>query len=96
MLVRKLEEFGKAFFKRTAHAFGIPNEMPDSKGSEIFASVPGSKSGDCAVAFVLPDLSADANGVGIGNVDRSHRPGGCCDQKQGQADRGKAADAELI
>jgi hypothetical protein len=36
----ELKEFGKAFFKRTAHTFWIPNEMPDSKGSEIFAGVP--------------------------------------------------------
>jgi hypothetical protein len=39
--------------------------MPDSKGSEIFAGVPGGKSFHCAVAFVLPDLVADANGIAV-------------------------------
>ena len=69
-IVRKLKKIGKAFFKRTAHALRIPNEMPDSKGSEIFAGVPGSKSFHCAVTFVLPDLVADAHGVPVGNLDR--------------------------
>ena len=64
-LLRKLKELGKTLFKRTAHAFGIPNEMPDSKGSEIFAGVPGGKSFHCAVAFVLPYLVADANGIAV-------------------------------
>lgn len=74
MFAREGEEFWKAFFKRAVHALRIPNEMTNSKRSEIFSGVPGSKTGHGAVAFVLPNLLADSEGIGIGNTNRFSCP----------------------
>ena len=73
-LASKSDEFWKAFFKRPAHAFGIPNEMTDAKGGEIFAGVPGGQTGDAAIAFILPDLLSDSDRVSIRNMYRFGGP----------------------
>ena len=95
MLPREGEEFWKAFVERTVHALGIPNEMTNSKRSEIFSGVPGGKSGHGAVAFILPNLFPDSKRVGIGDTNRFRRParpGGC---NKEQADRADAASVML-
>ena len=69
MFAREPQEFGKAFFKRAAHPSWIPDEMPDSKGSEIFSGIPGGEPSYRTIALVLPDPFPNVNGVGLGNID---------------------------
>ena len=73
-LSREREQFWKALIEWTVHALGIPNEMTNSKRSEIFSGIPGGKPGDGSVAFVLPNLSPDSKRVGIGNTNRFRCP----------------------
>ena len=73
-LLRVSEKFWKTFLKRPAHALGIPNEVSDAKGREIFAGVPSRQAGDAAVTFVLPDPFSDSKRVGIGNMNGRGRP----------------------
>jgi hypothetical protein len=61
----KVDQLGEAFIERTTHAFGIPDEVTDSKRSKVFALIPGSQSRDRSIAFVLPDLLANALRVGF-------------------------------
>jgi hypothetical protein len=86
-LSRECEQFWKALFEWTVHALGIPNEVTNSKRSEIFSGIPGGKAGHGSVTFVLPNLSPDSERVGVGNTNRFRRPArpdGC---KKEQADR---------
>lgn len=62
------DEFRKALVEGPAFAYRVPDEMSDSKRSEFFTCVPGSQSGDRAVAFVLPDTFADSIGLSAGNA----------------------------
>jgi len=39
--------------------------MTDAEGREAFSFVPGSKTGDRPVTFVLPDLLADPKSFGV-------------------------------
>ena len=84
MFSGKGEEFWKAFFERAVHAVWVPNEMTNSKRSEIFSGVPSSKAGHSAVAFVLPNLFPDPKRVGIGDTSRFSCPirSGRCNEKQ--------------
>jgi len=74
MFSGKGEEFWKAFFERTVHALWVPNEMTNSKRSEIFSGVPSGKAGHSAVALVLPNLFPDPKRVGIGDTNRFSCP----------------------
>ncbi|MEY2542824.1 MAG: hypothetical protein QOE81_285 [Verrucomicrobiota bacterium] len=92
---RKPEEFWETFFERTAHFSGIPNEMTNSKGSEIFSGVPGGKAGHSSVTFILPNSFPDSKRVDIGNTNCFRcpsRPGGC---NKKQANRSDAASVML-
>jgi len=85
----KGEEFWKAFFERTVHALWVPNEMTNSKRSEIFSGVPSGKAGHSAVTFVLPNLFSDSTRVGIGDTNQFRgpiRPGGCNKEKANRID----------
>ena len=86
---REREEFWEAFIERTVHALGIPNEMTNSKGSEIFPCVPGGKAGHSAVTFVLPNPFSDSTRVGIGDTNQFRGPirlGGCNKEKANRID----------
>lgn len=94
-LSRERDQFWKALIERTVHALGIPNEMTNSKRSEIFSGIPGGKAGHGSVTFVLPNLSPDSKCVGIGDTNRFRRQaraGGC---NKEQADRADAASVML-
>ena len=73
-LLRVSEKFRKTFIERSAHALGIPDEMSDAKGCEIFAGVPSREPGDATVTFILPDPFSDSKRVGIGNMNGRGRP----------------------
>src|ERR1700719_1245254 len=79
-------QLGEAFFERPGPAFGVPDEVTDSKRSEVFSAVPGSQAGGCTVAFVLPDFLADP----IGFARRERSRGGQWRRVQ-QANRNEAA-----
>ena len=81
------DQFGKTFVKWTAHSFWIPDEVTDSKRSEVFAFVPGSESGNCAVAFVLPDPAPNPLGMCGGYGER----GRACWRRRKEAVRSRAS-----
>ena len=89
------EEFWEAFIERTVHALGIPNEMTNSKGSEIFPGVPGGKAGHGAVTFILPNLFPDSKRVGIGDTNRFRGPAGSGEWNKEEANRANAAGVML-
>lgn len=89
--MREREEFWKALFERAVHVLGIPNEVTNSKRSEIFSGIPGGKPGYGAVAFILPNFFADSTRVGIGDTKRFHRPAGCGERNKEEASRKNAA-----
>ena len=94
-LSREREQFWKALFEWTVHAVGIPNEVTNSKRSEIFSGIPGGEAGHGSVTLVLPNLSPDSKCVGIGNTNCFRcpsRPGGC---NKKQANRPDAASVML-
>ena len=80
--MRKLEEFWKAFFKRAAHPFRIPNEMADAKRCELLAGIPGSEAGNASITFVLPDSFTDPKCVSARDLGRGGAMGGN-DRQQG-------------
>jgi len=91
MLSCEFEQFWEAFFERTVHVLGIPNEMTDSKRSEIFAGIPSGKAGHGAVTFILPNPFPDSKRVGIGNTNRfcgPTRPGECDKDEADRTDAG--------
>ena len=53
-------EAGEAFLEGAAAASGIPDEVADAEGGEVFTGVPTGEAIDGAGAFVLPDAFADA------------------------------------
>jgi len=81
---REREKFWKALLERTLHAFRIPNEMADSKRSEIFADVPSGETGDGAVAFVLPNPLSNSKRVRIGDMDRFRAKSGSGEREKKQ------------
>lgn len=79
-LSREREQFWKALFEWTVHALGIPNEVTNSKRSEIFSGIPCGKAGHGSVTFILPNLSSNSKCVGIRDTNRfcrQARSGGC-------------------
>ena len=54
--------------------------MSDAKGRKVFAGIPGRKSCNAAIAFVLPDAFANSKGIAVGDMDR-----GCGFAGSGQA-----------
>lgn len=54
------DEAREAFFKGTAAAGRVPNEMADAERGEVFTCIPTGQAIDGAGAFVLPDAFADA------------------------------------
>ena len=93
--MREREEFWKAFIERAMHAFWIPNEMTNSKRSEIFPGVPGGKAGHGAVTFVLPNPFPNSKRVGIGNTNRFRRLDGLGGCNKEEANRTDAASVML-
>ena len=94
-LSREREQFWKALFEWPVHALGIPNEVTNSKRSEIFSGIPGGKAGHGSVTFILPNLSSNSKCVGIRDTNRFRRParpGGC---NKEQADRTDTASVML-
>jgi hypothetical protein len=91
-LSREREQFWKALVEWPVHALGIPNEVTNSKRSEIFSGVPGGKAGHGAVTFVLPNPFPDSERVGVGNTNRfcgRHRPSGCDKDEANRTDAGR-------
>ena len=94
-LSRKPEELWEAFFERTAHSLGIPNEMTNSERSEIFSGIPGSKAGYGSVTFILPNSFPDSKRVGIGNTNCFRCPSRPGEGNEKQANRPDAASVML-
>ena len=94
-LSRKPEEFWEAFFERTVHSLGIPNEMTNSKRSEIFSGIPGGKAGHGSVTFILPNSFPDSKRVGIGDTNRFRGPAGSGEWNKEEANRANAAGVML-
>ena len=90
------EKFWKTFLEWSAHALGIPDEMSDAKGCEIFAGVPSRQARDAAVTFVLPDPFSDSKRVGIGNMNGRGGPARLDQEEQKKANAGDAVARMLM
>ena len=77
------------------HALWIPNEMTNSKRSEIFSGVPGGQAGHSAIAFVLPNPFPDSKRVGIGDTNRFRCPIGFGQSNEKQTASQDATDVVL-
>jgi hypothetical protein len=83
-----LDQAGEAFLEGAAATGGIPDEVADAEGGEVFTGVPAGEALDGAATFILPDALADAVELGGAEAGRCLRPGG----RWGEGATGEEAD----
>lgn len=92
------DEAGETFFEGAAAAGGIPDEVADAEGGEVFTGVPTGEAIDGSGAFVLPDAFADAvelsGGEGGGGRGGGGRGLGHALHQSGQSDESEEGSSE--
>jgi hypothetical protein len=92
----ELEEGGETFLEGAAFSGGVPDEVADTEGGEVFAGVPGGESLDFAIGLVLPDAATDLGEVlGGERGERGERGEGCEDAEQEGKAEGHGREGEV-